>query len=80
MLAYKAERAGRKLIAINPRGTSQMCVCGASVPKRLSDRKHVWTASGLMANRDQVSAQVILQRAGAQPLDANVTEVTLCVV
>ncbi len=60
-------------------GTSQTCVCGASVPKRLSDREHVCTACGLIADR-VVAAQVILQRAGTQPLDANVSEVTLCVV
>src|SRR6266566_6994770 len=27
MLAYKAESAGRKLCAVDPRGTSQTCVC-----------------------------------------------------
>jgi putative transposase len=80
MLAYKAEYAGRQLIHVNPRGTSQTCVCGAAVPKRLSDREHVCTACGLIADRDHVSAQVILQRAGTQPLDANVSEVMLCVV
>ena len=37
MLAYKAESAGRQLFAVDPRGTSQTCVCGAKVPKRLSD-------------------------------------------
>src|ERR1700674_2185464 len=46
--------------AVDPRGTSQTCVCGAKVPKRLSDREHVCTACGLMASRDHVSAQVIL--------------------
>jgi putative transposase len=80
MLAYKAENAGRKLMAVNPRGTSQTCVCGASVPKRLSDREHLCTACGLVANRDHMAAQVILQRAGTQPLDANVAEVIACVV
>ena len=79
MLAYKAESAGRKLIAVNPRGTSQTCVCGASVPKRLSDREHVCTACGLIANRDHVSAQIILQRARTVPSCANESEVTLCV-
>jgi putative transposase len=80
MLAYKAENAGRQLIAVNPRGTSQTCVCGASVPKRLSDREHVCTACGLIADRDHVAAQVILQRAGTQPLDVNEAEVIACVV
>ena len=80
MLAYKAENAGRKLFAVDPRGTSQTCTCGAKAPKRLSDREHVCTACGLIAPRDHVSAQVILQRAGTPPLDANVSEVMLCVV
>jgi len=80
MLAYKAENAGRQLIAVNPRGTSQTCVCGASVPKQLSDREHVCTACGLIADRDHVSAQVILQRAGIPPSSANVGDVMPCVV
>ena len=79
MLAYKAESAGRQLFAVDPRGTSQTCVCGAKVPKRLSDREHVCTACGLMASRDHVSAQVILQRARTVPSSANVGEVMPCV-
>ena len=35
-LAYKAESAGRVLLKVDPRGTSQMCLCGASVPNALS--------------------------------------------
>jgi len=80
MLAYKAESAGRQLIAVNPRGTSQTCLCGAPVRKLLSDREHVCTECGLVAPRDLVSAQLILQRAGIPPLDANVDEVMSCVV
>ena len=76
MLAYKAESAGRQLFAVDPRGTTQTCVCGAKVPKRLSDREHVCTACGLMASR--VSAQVILQRARKVPSSANVGEVMPC--
>jgi len=79
MLAYKAESAGRQLFAVDPRGTSQTCVCGAKVPKRLWDREHVCTACGLMASRDHVSAQVILQRARTVPSSANVGEVMPCV-
>jgi len=79
MLACKAESAGRKLFAVDPRGTSQTCVCGAKVPKRLSDRVHVCTACGLMASRDHVSAQVILERARTVPSSANVGEVMPCV-
>src|SRR2546429_7932380 len=78
-ISYKAESAGRKLCAVDPRGTSQTCVCGARVPKRLSDRVHVCTACGLMASRDHVSAQVILERARMVPSSANVGEVRPCV-
>ena len=39
-LTYKAEEAGRLLIKVDPRGTSQRCTCGASVPKTLSQRWH----------------------------------------
>lgn len=79
-LAYKAENAGRQLIFVAPQGTSQTCLCGAIVKKRLSDREHVCTACGLVAPRDFVSAQVILQRALNAPSDANVGRLVPCVV
>lgn len=59
-LAYKAESAGRVFVKVNPRGTSQTCTCGTSVPKTLKDRWHNCSACGLSAPRDVVSAQVIL--------------------
>jgi putative transposase len=80
MLAYKAESASRQLLAVHPAGTSQTCLCGASVRKRLSDREHVCTECGLVLPRDLVSAQVILQRARTAPSNANVGEVMPCVV
>jgi putative transposase len=58
-LAYKAESAGRILQKVDPRGTSQHCLCGAHVPKTLSQRWHQCSACGLSAARDQVSAQLI---------------------
>lgn len=58
-LTYKAESAGRTLVKVNPRGTSQTCLCGARVEKTLSVREHVCTACGLVAPRDLVSAQLI---------------------
>jgi len=79
-LAYKAGNAGRRLIAVNPRGTSQTCLCGTKVLKRLSDREHVCTACGLIASRDHVSAQVIIQRARISPSNLNVAECIACVV
>ncbi len=61
-LLYKAENAGRELMRVDPRGTSQTCLCGASTPKTLSQRWHQCSACGLSANRDHVSAQIILAR------------------
>ena len=78
-VTYKAENAGRRLIAVNAAGTSQRCICGASVRKALSDREHVCIACGLMAPRDVASAQVILQRARISPSGVNEAEVSACV-
>ena len=61
-LAYKAESAGRWLVKVNPRGTSQQCPCGHLVPKRLGNRKHVCSACGLSTSRDHASALEILRR------------------
>ena len=61
-LAYKAESAGRVLLKVDPRGTSQRCTCGASVPKTLSRRWHQCHACGLSVGRDHASAQEILRR------------------
>ena len=60
-LAYKAGNAGRVLVKVDPRGTSQTCLCGASVPKTLSQRWHECSVCGLSAPRDHVSAQLILR-------------------
>jgi putative transposase len=59
-LTTKAEEAGRLLVKVNPRGTSQTCLCGAPVPKTLSQRWHECMECGLSAARDHVSAQRIL--------------------
>jgi putative transposase len=62
MLATKAEEAGRELVRVDPRGTSQTCTCGAAVPKTLSQRWHLCTSCGLSMPRDHVSALLILGR------------------
>ncbi len=59
ILTSKAEGAGRQVIAVDPRGTSQTCLCGAHVPKTLSERWHDCPACGLSLPRDQVSALLI---------------------
>lgn len=80
MLAYKAESAGRVLVKVDPRKTSQICTCGAEARKTLRQRWHLCLNCGLSANRDHVAAQVILSRAGVQPSGVNVGEVVPCVV
>lgn len=60
-LAYKAEEAGRVLVRVDPRGTSQRCVCGAEVRKGLGDRWHECVSCGLSVGRDHASAMEILR-------------------
>lgn len=61
-LAYKAESAGRLLVRVNPRGTSQRCSgCGAEVRKDLKDRWHACSGCGLSISRDLNSAREILR-------------------
>lgn len=62
-LKYKAESSGKKLIEVDPKGTSQTCICGNIVHKSLSIRWHDCSKCGLSEHRDIVSAKVILQRA-----------------
>ena len=59
ILTSKAEEAGRRVIAVNPRGTSQTCICGHPVPKDLSERWHACPHCQLSLPRDQVSAMII---------------------
>ena len=60
----KAESAGREIILIDPKGTSQECSdCGAIIKKRLSDRTHSCKYCGLTIDRDVNAAKVILKRA-----------------
>lgn len=61
MLSYKAEEAGRKLIKVDSRGTSQRCICGAPVKKTIKQRWHECHACGLSVGRDHASALEILR-------------------
>lgn len=69
-MRYKAENAGRVIVEVEARGTSQTCICGASVPKTLADRTHFCESCGITCDRDFMSAQVILQRALRQSVQA----------
>lgn len=61
-LTHKAESAGRLLVSVDPRGTSQRCsACGAEIRKQLKDRWHTCTSCGLSVSRDLNSAVEILR-------------------
>jgi len=60
-LTYKAAEAGRVLLKVDPRGTSQRCVCGEPNPKTLSQRWHYCEICGLSVPRDHASAFEILR-------------------
>ena len=60
-LSYKAEEAGRKLIKVNPKNTTQVCsACGKIVKKDLSVRIHKCSC-GLEISRDLNAAYNILR-------------------
>jgi len=76
-LTYKAEEAGRKVIGVDARCTSQTCPnCGNKKKKSLSERKHNCEKCGYTTHRDTAAAQVILGR--MVPSFANTQEV-ICV-
>jgi putative transposase len=58
MLPYKAAYAGRRVVALDPAFTSQMCSgCGVLVSKGLSVRWHSCPACGTSLRRDQNAAK-----------------------
>lgn len=67
LISYKAERAGKYLIKVDPKFTSQTCPeCGTIEAKTLAKRTHE-CACGYVADRDVAAARVILSRAGMGP-------------
>ena len=62
MVAYKAERAGKHFVTVDPRNTSQRCSgCGELVPKSLAVRTHSCPHCGLVIDRDWNAARNIIQ-------------------
>jgi putative transposase len=58
---YKAESAGRHVVLVDPRNTSQRCSkCGSIVQKSLSVRIHDCPVCGLVIDRDENAAINIL--------------------
>ncbi|HEX6798080.1 MAG TPA: transposase [Ktedonobacterales bacterium] len=69
ILAFKAEGAGKRVQAVNPKFTSQRCSgpgCGVIVEKGLSVRWHACPACGASLHRDHNAALNILRLGQAQ--------------
>ena len=79
-LRYKAAEARRRLVAVDPKYTSQICSqCGFKHPDNRKTQAHFECLScGYQDNADHNAAVNISAR--NEPLDANVSGVTLCVV
>lgn len=64
ILPYKAAKAGRLVVKVNPAGTSQHCaICLNRVPKELSDRWHLCTHCGASMPRD-VNSGILIKKVG----------------
>ena len=62
-IACKAEEAGKHVVAVDPRHTSQTCSgCGVLVPKDLSVRVHDCPHCGLRMDRDHNAARNVMAR------------------
>ena len=69
MLSYKAQSAGRKLIKVDPRNTTQRCsACGSIVKKDLSVRVHECPYCGFSCDRDYNASRNILFAGMEQPV------------
>jgi putative transposase len=68
-LSCKAEEAGKTVVAVDPRGTSQMCSqCGHIVHKDISIRIHHCPYCGLHIDRD-LNASLNILRLGQQSVE-----------
>ncbi len=71
LLSYKAAEAGRELIKVNPRNTSQNCSgCGQKVPKSLGTRVHDCPYCNLSLDRDVNAARNIAAIGAGQAFQA----------
>ncbi|MDD4447397.1 MAG: transposase, partial [Methanothrix sp.] len=69
MLSYKAQSAGRKLIKVEPRNTTQRCsACAKIVKKDLSVRVHECPYCGFSCDRDYNASRNILIAGMEQPV------------
>lgn len=75
LLRYKAEKAGARVVGVDPTNTSQECSqCGAMVRKVLGERYHDCPECRLSISRDLNAARNILGRAVAGPGSPNVAD------
>lgn len=64
VLPYKAEKAGKQVVKVNPAGTSQHCaICLSRVSKTLSDRWHDCFHCGASMPRDLCSG-ILIKKVG----------------
>ncbi len=71
LLTHKAAGAGRELVKVNPKNTSQNCSgCGKKVPKSLATRVHNCPYCGLSVDRDVNAARNIAAIGSGQLLQA----------
>lgn len=64
VLPFKAEKAGKRVIQVDPSGTSQHCaVCLKRVPKTLADRWHSCSNCGAEMQRDTNSG-ILIKKVG----------------
>ncbi|HEC64073.1 MAG TPA: transposase [bacterium] len=72
LLSFKAEEAGRTLVRVDPKDTSQTCSsCGRKTPKSLSIRVHKCKHCGLVLDRD-LNAALNIKEARSGPSKRNV--------
>jgi putative transposase len=65
VLRSKAESAGRRVVEVDPRYTSQDCsACGGRVPKKLSERWHSCPYCGFSCHRDENAARNTKKKGG----------------
>ena len=76
-LSYKAERAGKTVVEVDPRGTTKECYrCGKEVEKSLAVRTHKCPFCGLEIDRYYNSAFVVLKRGLEKLLGQGLPEFT----
>lgn len=76
LLSYKAEKAGKTLVKVDPKDTSREgSECGTIVDRRLWHRDHRCPTCGYVADRDYDASRNVLKR-GLEKLGEGRAEVT----